>query len=59
MKFEAPVFLPNQEDNMGKRFQKDGKTGSTSYGGISEKELKALADKTSFSLENVTEFHEV
>lgn len=44
---------------MGKRFQKDGKTGSTSYGGLSEQELKALADKTSFSLENVTEFHEV
>ena len=46
---------------MGKRFRKGGKAASTSGGdgGLSDQELKALADKTSFSLENVTDFHEV
>ena len=46
---------------MGKRFRKGGKASSTlgGDGGLSEQELKALADKTSFSLENVTDFHEV
>ena len=51
---------------MGKRFRKGGKAGSSSSGGgdggggsLSEEELKVLADKTSFSLENVKDFHEV
>ena len=47
---------------MGKRFRKGGKVSSSTLGGdggLSEQELKALADKTSFSLENVTDFHEV
>ena len=46
---------------MGKRFRKGSMAASTSGGdgGLSDQELKALADKTSFSLENVTDFHEV
>merc|ERR1719234_1084193 len=45
---------------MGKRFGKGGNTASTSggEGALSDEELKALADKTSFSLENVKDFHE-
>ena len=46
---------------MGKRFGKGGNAASSSggEGGLSDEELKALADKTSFSLENVKDFHEV
>ena len=49
---------------MGKRFRKGGKAGSSSSGGGDgglpiDEELKTLADKTSFSLENVKDFHEV
>ena len=51
---------------MGKRFrkgEKDGREGGGGGGGgggrLNEEELKALADKTSFSLANVKDFHEV
>ena len=50
---------------MGKRFrkgEKDGREGGGGRGGsgrLNEEELKALADKTSFSLANVKDFHEV
>ena len=49
---------------MGKRFRKGGKTASTSgrdvgTGSLSEEELKALEDETSFCLENIKDFHEV
>ena len=51
---------------MGKRFRKgetDGREGGGGGGGgggrLNEEELKALADKTSFSLANVKDFHEV
>ena len=46
---------------MGKRFGKGGNAASSSggEGGLSDEELKALAEKTSFSLENVKDFHEV
>ena len=51
---------------MGKRFRKgdkDGREGGGGGGGgggrLNEEELKALADRTSFSLANVKDFHEV
>ena len=51
---------------MGKRFRKgetDGREGGGGGGGgggrLNEEELKALAHKTSFSLANVKDFHEV
>ena len=46
---------------MGKQFRKGGNAGSTSGGdgGLTDEQLRALADKTSFSLENVKDFHEV
>ena len=49
---------------MGKRFRKGEKDGREAGGGggigrLNEEELKALADKTSFSLANVKDFHEV
>ena len=51
---------------MGKRFRKGENDGRERGGGdgrgggrLNEEELKALADKTSFSLANVKDFHEV
>ena len=59
------AFPSKQVDKMGKRFrkgEKDGREGGGGGGGggrLNEEELKALADKTSFSLANVKDFHEV
>ena len=62
MSRDSPIIETcNQEDKMGKRFRKGGNAASTSGGdgGLSDEQLRALADKTSFSLENVKDFHEV
>ena len=56
--------ISKQVDKMGKRFrkgEKDGREGCGGGGGgrLNEEELKALANRTSFSLANVKDFHEV
>ena len=59
---DSPIIKTcNQKDKMGKQFRKGGNAASTSGGdgGLTDEQLRALADKTSFSLENVKDFHEV